>query len=64
MAEVTLVSLRVKHSKGILAMTDVMTKWVAVLLLVVIPNPSRYFPFRTIKRLLGDLEVRLAGSLR
>ena len=35
-------------------MRDVMTKWVAVLLLVMPSNPSRYLDFRTIEQLLED----------
>ena len=54
MAEVALVSETVQDSKGKLAMRDVMTKWVAVFLLVMPPNPFRYLDFRTIKRLLED----------
>ena len=54
MAEVALVSETVQDSKGKLAMRDAMTKWIAVFLLVMPPNPSRYFDFRTIKRLLED----------
>ena len=54
MAKVALVSETVKDSKGKLAMRDVMTKWVAVFLLVMPPNPPRYLDFRTIKRLLED----------
>ena len=54
MAKVALVSETVKDSKGKLAMRDVMTKWVAVFLLVMPPNPFRYLDFRTIKRLLED----------
>ena len=60
MAEVALVSERVKHSKGKLAMRDAMTKWIAVFLLVMPPNPSRYFDFRTIKLLLED-SVKVIG---
>ena len=60
MAEVALVSERVKHSRGKLAMRDVMAKWVAVLLLVMPSNPSRYFDFRTIKHLLED-SVKIIG---
>lgn len=60
MAEVALVSERVKHSRGKLAMRDAMAKWVAVLLLVMPSNPSRYFDFRTIKQLLED-SVKVIG---
>ena len=60
MAEVARLSERVKHSKGKLAMRDVMSKWVAVLLLVMPSNPSRYFDFRTIKQLLED-SVKVIG---
>ena len=60
MAEVALMSGRVKHSKGIWAIRDVMTKWVAVLLLVMSSNPSRYLHFRMIKRLLED-SVKMVG---
>ena len=41
-------------------MRDVMAKWVAVFLLVMPSNPSRYFDFRTIKRLLED-SVKVIG---
>ena len=54
MAKVALVSETVKDSKGKLAMRDAMTKWIAVFLLVMPPNPSRYLDLRTIKRLLED----------
>ena len=60
MAEVALLSERVKHSKGKLAMRDVMAKWVAVLLLVMPSKPSRYLDFRTIKQLLED-SVKVIG---
>ena len=63
MVKVAPVSETVKDSKGKLAMRDVMTKWVAVLLLVMPPNPSRYLDFRTIERLLEDsVEVIGLGS--
>ena len=58
MAEVALVSETAQDSKGKLVMRDVMAKWVAVLLLVMPSNPSRYFDFRTIKQLLeGSVKV-------
>ena len=60
MAEVALLSETAKDSKGKLAIRDVMTKCVAVLLSVMPPNPSRYFAFRTIKRLLED-SVKFIG---
>ena len=60
MAEVALLSERVKHSKGKLAMRDVMAKWVAVLLLVMPSNPSHYFDCRTIKQIFED-SVKVIG---
>ena len=60
MAKVALVSETVKHSREKLAMRYVMAKWVAVLLLVMPYNPSRYFDFRTIKQLLED-SVKVIG---